>query len=450
MLESRNMKKLLAIVVLGLLWSNVGLAKTITWDEIREMYNKDALPVGILSAGKIVLTSKNKDFQNSELAENFLNYVEAYLKSRSDCYGWGDYSINDMIELNIKPIKVEDARRCLYAKDQRLINSFGLSFLSNQAFSKNEIFKNLNNEYPKALHTYMHLSPFYNKNSPISERAFKKIERESHEYIKKELLAQVKLFSAMEKEVEAQYKINPGKPRKKGPTKPSLDNNKIVAAASGTGFYVTKSGHIITNHHVIDGCKTVKLKFNGQEIDGKVLAVDKVNDLAVVKANIKPKRIYSVSNKDVQLLEDIIIAGYPLGKKVSAAIKTSKGSVTALAGFGDNYSEFQTDAALNQGNSGGPIMNQKGNVVGVAVAAYGKKKGVESFNFGIKSSTLKTFANANGITFMQPNNRDLTNKDLGELITSATVYLECHMTVAKIKQMIAIANNRKAFFSEYK
>ena len=240
------------------------------------------------------------------------------------------------------------------------------------------------------------------------------------------------------------------KPKKQKP-KTSPDDNKIVAAASGTGFFVSRTGHIISNHHVIEGCDTTKLTFKGKEVVADVLAVDKMNDLAILKANLIPNQVYSVATEDAALLEDIIIAGYPLGKKVSAAIKTSKGSITALAGYGDNYSEFQTDAALNQGNSGGPIMNQKGNVVGVAVANYGKKAGVESFNFGIKSSTLKTFASANGLTFLPPNNRDLSNKDLGKLITDGTVYLECFMTVAKIKRMIAEeANNRKAFFSEFK
>ncbi len=240
-------------------------------------------------------------------------------------------------------------------------------------------------------------------------------------------------------------------PKKEKPKKQTPDDNKIVAAASGTGFFVSRSGHIISNHHVIEGCDATKLTFKGKEVVADVLAVDKMNDLAILKANLIPNQVYSVANEDAALLEDIIIAGYPLGKKVSAAIKTSKGSVTALAGYGDNYSEFQTDAALNQGNSGGPIMNQKGNVIGVAVANYGKKVGVESFNFGIKSSTLKTFASANGLTFLPPNNRDLSNKDLGKLITDGTVYLECFMTVAKIKRMIAEeANNRKAFFSEFK
>jgi len=238
------------------------------------------------------------------------------------------------------------------------------------------------------------------------------------------------------------------KPKKEKP-KPSPDDSKVVAAASGSGFFVSRTGHIVTNHHVIEGCNAVKVSFKGDEIEAKVLAIDKMNDLAIIKSNIKPNKVYPVSREDAPLLEDIIIAGFPLGKKVSSSIKTSKGSITALAGYGDNYSEFQTDAALNQGNSGGPIMNQKGNVVGVAVAAFGKKKGVESFNFGIKSSTLITFAKANKVTFESPNWTDMSNKDLGNLITEATVYLECWMTVAKIKQMIAQEENRKAFFSEY-
>ena len=218
----------------------------------------------------------------------------------------------------------------------------------------------------------------------------------------------------------------------------------------GSGFFVSYNGHIITNHHVIDSCEIVKVSFKGAAVVAKILSSDKKNDLAILKIDKKIDMFYAVAKEDVTLLQDIIIAGYPLGKKVSAAIKTSKGSVTALAGFGDNYSEFQTDAALNQGNSGGPMMDQKGNVVGVAVANYGKKAGVESFNFGIKSSTLNVFAKSNNLSFKTPNENELSNKDLGKLITEATVYLECHMTVAKIKRMIAEANNQKAFFSEFK
>ena len=250
---------------------------------------------------------------------------------------------------------------------------------------------------------------------------------------------------------EKPKKIKPKKqkPKKQEPKVVEVKPNQLLPAASGTGFFVSRVGHIITNYHVIQGCDANKLSYKGKVLNTDTIAVDKSNDLAILKVNMTPSKVYPVATNDATLLEDIIIAGYPLGKKVSSAIKTSKGSVTALAGYGDNYSEFQTDAALNQGNSGGPIINQKGNVVGVAVANYGKKSGVESFNFGIKSSTLKTFATSNGLTFLPPNSRDLSNKDLGKLITEGTIYLECHMTIAKIKKMIADADNRKAFFSEY-
>ncbi|MDC3008227.1 serine protease [Candidatus Pelagibacter sp.] len=237
-------------------------------------------------------------------------------------------------------------------------------------------------------------------------------------------------------------------PKKKKPIS-TPDDDKIVPAGSGSGFFVSKDGHAITNYHVIEGCDINKLSFKGSQTEVKVLAVDKVNDIAILKSNLKPEEIFPVSNEDVSLLEDVIVAGFPLGKQISSAIKTHKGVVTALAGAGDNYSFFQTDAAINQGNSGGPIINQKGNVVGIAVATW-VEEGVQGVHFGIKSSTLKTFASANGLSFASPNYRELSNKDLGKLITKGTIYVECHMTIAKIKKMIAQAENRKAFFKEFR
>ncbi len=236
------------------------------------------------------------------------------------------------------------------------------------------------------------------------------------------------------------------KPKKK---KSEPDDKKVVAASMGSGFFVTRAGHLVTNYHVIEGCNAVKANILGKEIQADIIAVDKTNDLAIIKAEMNPSKVFPVSNEDVSLMEDVIVAGFPLGRKVSSAIKIHKGTVTALAGFGDNYSNFQTDATINQGNSGGPIINQKGNVVGVAVQLIAAEHAQNIF-FGVKSSTLRTFAKANNIKFISPNYRELSNQDLGEFITEATVFLECWMTVAKIKQMIAQAENRKAFYSEHK
>lgn len=265
----------------------------------------------------------------------------------------------------------------------------------------------------------------------------------------KELLAQYAPPGHVEKFFPNSSQIvKKTKPKKQKPkTLPS--DNEVVPAASGSGFYITSSGYILTNQHVIDGCRKVTLNNNGKEFIGHIIASDSKNDLAILKSNVRPNRFYKLSPNDPKLLQDVIIAGYPLGKRVSSAIKTSKGSVTSLAGFGDNYSNFQTDAALNQGNSGGPIIDESGNVVGVAVANFGKQIGVESFNFGIKSSTVKTFISSNDINFTQGSKTKLNNNALTSLINDATIYLECWLTVADIKRIIAEEENRKAIYSKY-
>lgn len=238
------------------------------------------------------------------------------------------------------------------------------------------------------------------------------------------------------------------------PNKPNDDfgisDKEVVPASSGTGFFISDNGKLVTNYHVIEGCTEIKTYFNKNTYKAKILAIDKMNDLSILKINQNNDVYFYLAKNDPELLDDIIIAGFPLGKNVSSEIKTSKGSITALAGYGDNYSEFQTDAALNSGNSGGPIMNEEGEIVGVAVAAYGKQAGVESFNFGIKNSTLKTFADANKIKFKTPSMFNFFKPELTELINQGTVYIECWMTGAKLKKLLKKKNSLKAFYSKYK
>ena len=135
---------------------------------------------------------------------------------------------------------------------------------------------------------------------------------------------------------------------------------------------------------------------------------------------------------------------------MAEAVKINKGNINALTGIGDNYSNFQTDAPMQPGNSGGPIINQKGNVVGVAVAKLDYKKIIEDWgaitegtNFGIKSSTVQQFIKANNVDSASTNLRDMSNKDLGKKIQKATVYLDCWMTAQQIRK----ARSRKVIFT---
>ena len=230
----------------------------------------------------------------------------------------------------------------------------------------------------------------------------------------------------------------------------NIKDDELVSASSGTGFFISKNGDLVTNYHVIEGCKDIKVFYKSNAYIANTLAIDKINDLAILKIDQRVNQYYVVSDKDPELLQNVIVAGFPLGKNVSESIKTSKGSITALAGYGDNYSEFQTDAALNSGNSGGPIMNDKGEVVGVAVAVFGKEAGVESFNFGIKNSTLRTFAKANKIELETPSMLSFFSTDLKTLVSEGTTYIECWMTGAALKAMLKQKDSRKAFFTQYK
>ncbi|MFL2800504.1 MAG: trypsin-like peptidase domain-containing protein [Paracoccaceae bacterium] len=222
--------------------------------------------------------------------------------------------------------------------------------------------------------------------------------------------------------------------------------------ASGSGFYVSKEGHVVTNHHVIDGCRNVKIFAKGNLIDTNVIASDELNDLALLKASVNPPYVFPVSSETPFGTQEIVVAGYPFGNKLSSSIKFTKGIVSSLTGVGDNYSEIQIDAALQPGNSGGPIIDEYGNVIAVAVAKLDVVKIVEDFgtlpentNFGIKASTLMSLLKSHQIPLVRERKKEIKSRDLSKNATDGTVFLTCWMTKAQIDSY----KKKKVMFDDF-
>lgn len=231
----------------------------------------------------------------------------------------------------------------------------------------------------------------------------------------------------------------------------SANPAKTYRVANGTGFYISDDGYVVTNQHVIDGCNETQVHSDGQMAAATIVGQDKINDLALLKTALKTKSVFSLAPENPYLLQDIIAAGFPFGESISSTIKVTKGVVSSLSGLGDNSGQIQIDAALQPGNSGGPIIDENGNVVGVAVAKLDLEKSIESFgvvpenvNFGIKLSSLKTFLEDNNVAYKLGDERPIKNSALGKLASEATVLLSCWMTEARIETM----QNQKAMFKE--
>ena len=124
--------------------------------------------------------------------------------------------------------------------------------------------------------------------------------------------------------------------------------------SSGTAFFINKKGYLLTNNHVVDGCTLSKISYKNKDYDTKLIATDKTLDLALLKAELKPKTFINFSKDEAKKLDTIYVAGYPLGKGLSDDLKINPGSVSSLKGFEDNSNEIQIDAPINPGNSGGP------------------------------------------------------------------------------------------------
>ena len=205
--------------------------------------------------------------------------------------------------------------------------------------------------------------------------------------------------------------------------KSNNDGEKESGASSGTAFFINKKGYLLTNNHVVEGCTLSKISYKNKEYETKLIATDKTLDLALLKAEVKPKTFLNFSNDEAKKLNKVYVAGYPLGKGLSDDLKISSGIVSSIKGFEDNSNEIQIDAPINPGNSGGPIINENGELIAIAVAGMTE---AQNINFGIKSSAAERFLKSNNINLSKSMYSSVKDNDkLLEILEEGTVYTYC-------------------------
>ena len=192
----------------------------------------------------------------------------------------------------------------------------------------------------------------------------------------------------------------------------------MYGEASGTGFAISEDGYIVTNHHVIDGAKSINIKgINGNfdvKFKAKVKLVDAKNDIAILK--IDDPKFYKISMPPYTISRNIsdvgtsaFAMGYPLRSTMGDEIKLTNGIISARTGFQGDVSTYQISVPIQPGNSGGPLFNNKGSVIGITSSGH---TGAQNANYAIKTDYLFNLINQLDIKPILPTINKISNKDL--------------------------------------
>lgn len=181
---------------------------------------------------------------------------------------------------------------------------------------------------------------------------------------------------------------------------------------SGTGFAL-KNGYIVTNYHVVDGAKSITIQgvkgdFN-KSYKATIVGSDKNNDLALLKISDTSFSgfgaiPYSISSTTSDVGEDIFVLGYPLTSTMGDEIKLTTGIISSKTGFQGDVSLYQISAPIQPGNSGGPLFDKKGNVIGIVSA---KHAGAENVGYAIKSMYLRNLIESSANSTIIPTNNSV-------------------------------------------
>jgi serine protease Do len=208
------------------------------------------------------------------------------------------------------------------------------------------------------------------------------------------------------------------------------------ARSSATGFFISSAGHLVTNDHVIEGCQETAVRMaDGSLARATVLARSTQDDLALLKVDLKPPALarFREESQSVRLGENVVVFGFPLvGSLGTSSGLLTTGNISALAGPEDHPDILQMTAPVQSGSSGGPLLDQSGNVIGMVAwkaglrVAEGTIEVLQNMNFAIKSTTVTNLLKARGVPYQSaPSNSESPITEIAEAVQKYTAMVVC-------------------------
>ena len=217
---------------------------------------------------------------------------------------------------------------------------------------------------------------------------------------------------------------------------------------SGSGFVVSRTGEILTSHHAVERCATgATITFGDISRHAMVQAQDTENDLALLVVPSEESCAWwsptcsAVFDRPASFSElpraslgaEVAVAGYPLKGLLAPTLNVTRGNVSSLTGLGNEAKWLQISAPVQSGNSGGPVLDNAGNVIGVVTAKLNAVRTAQetgdvpqNVNFALKGAIVRSFLEIHGIEYSrQPSDEALTPEDLATLAHGFTVAVTC-------------------------
>lgn len=239
----------------------------------------------------------------------------------------------------------------------------------------------------------------------------------------------VKKFSEVNKAEVLKLLNNPKNTAKREENLDSPINKKSIhdllkknLKGQGTCFIISPEGYFVTNFHCVDDAKEISIRGIGGDFSIKypatLIATDPSNDLALIKINDKsiklPPPLFGLRTTGVAQAEKVFALGFPMSDVMGQEMKVNEGIISAKSGVQGDVSRFQISAAVNPGNSGGPLIDGRGNLIGVI---YAKSTIAESAGYAIKGSYLDAFLkNVDGFKYTFPSINTSNQTELSNII----------------------------------